>query len=74
MNLIRVVLPACLPACLSCVALQNIGAMQITRVGSRRVIQLGACCAIIMGLIGKQGIQHLQRKDGVFGCGVNTRC
>lgn len=34
---------------------ENIGAMQITRVGSRRVIQLGAVCAIIMGLIGKFG-------------------
>jgi hypothetical protein len=28
--------------------------MQITRVGSRRVVQLGACCAIVMGLIGEQ--------------------
>eukprot|EP00878_Enallax_costatus_P011584 GHUV01012092.1.p1 GENE.GHUV01012092.1~~GHUV01012092.1.p1 ORF type:complete len:539 (+),score=86.91 GHUV01012092.1:909-2525(+) len=34
---------------------ENIGAMQITRVGSRRVVQLGAVCAIIMGLIGKFG-------------------
>jgi hypothetical protein len=33
---------------------QNIGAMQITRVGSRRVVQLGAVCAIIMGLIGEE--------------------
>lgn len=41
---------AALSAC--CSAVQNIGAMQITRVGSRRVIQLGAACAIIMGLIG----------------------
>jgi len=29
--------------------------MQITGVGSRRVIQLGACVAIVFGLIGKVG-------------------
>ncbi len=34
---------------------ENIGAMQITGVGSRRVIQLGACVAIVFGLIGKVG-------------------
>ncbi|KAF8056380.1 NAT1 [Scenedesmus sp. PABB004] len=34
---------------------ENIGALQITRVGSRRVVQIGACFAIIMGLIGKFG-------------------
>jgi hypothetical protein len=32
---------------------ENIGAMQITRVGSVRVVQLGAVCAIIMALIGE---------------------
>lgn len=31
---------------------ENIGAMQITRVGSRFVVQLGAVCMIILGLIG----------------------
>ena len=31
---------------------ENIGAMQITGVGSRRVVQLGAIVAIIFGLIG----------------------
>ena len=34
---------------------ENIGAMQITGVGSRRVIQIGAIIAIIFGLIGKFG-------------------
>ncbi|CAL8465374.1 g4910 [Coccomyxa elongata] len=34
---------------------ENIGAMQLTRVGSRRVIQVGACIAIIISVIGKFG-------------------
>lgn len=34
---------------------ENIGAMQITGVGSKRVIQIGAVIAIIFGLIGKIG-------------------
>ncbi|KAK9789229.1 hypothetical protein WJX73_005194 [Symbiochloris irregularis] len=34
---------------------ENIGAMQITRVGSRRVIQVGSCIIIIVALIGKFG-------------------
>jgi len=33
--------------------METIGAMQITRVGSVRVVQLGAVCAIIMALIGE---------------------
>lgn len=34
---------------------ENIGAIQITRVGSRFVVQLGACLMILLGLIGKFG-------------------
>jgi hypothetical protein len=32
---------------------ENIGAMQITRVGSRLVIQISACWMVAMGLLGK---------------------
>jgi len=34
---------------------ENIGAIQITRVGSRLVVQLGAGCMILLGLVGKFG-------------------
>lgn len=38
---------------LALVVQENIGAMQITGVGSKRVVQIGAVVAIIFGLIGK---------------------
>ena len=44
---------------------ENIGAMQITGVGSRRVIQIGACIAIIFGLIG--GHLWMSLVMGAFG-------
>ena len=31
---------------------ENIGCLQLTRVGSRRVVQIGACIAIILSIIG----------------------
>ena len=31
---------------------ENIGALQLTRVGSRRVIQVGACIMIVISVIG----------------------
>ncbi|CAL5222118.1 g4434 [Coccomyxa viridis] len=34
---------------------ENIGCLQLTRVGSRRVVQIGACIAIILSIIGKFG-------------------
>lgn len=40
---------------LSILLQENIGAMQITGVGSRIVIQVGAIIAVIFGLIGKFG-------------------
>ncbi len=33
---------------------ENIGALQLTRVGSRRVIQVGACIMIVISVIGVQ--------------------
>jgi hypothetical protein len=32
---------------------ENIGCLQLTRVGSRRVVQIGACIAIILSVIGR---------------------
>ena len=42
---------------------ENIGAMQITRVGSRRVVQVGAIIAVIFGLIGATAICAASRQD-----------
>ena len=35
-----------------CIALVHAGALQLTRVGSRRVIQVGAVFAIVISVIG----------------------
>ena len=36
-----------------CADNENIGCLQLTRVGSRRVVQIGACIAIILSVIGR---------------------
>ena len=41
------------PLCVCCADNENIGCLQLTRVGSRRVVQIGACIAIILSIIGQ---------------------
>lgn len=46
---------------------ENIGAIGITRVGSRRVVQYGAICMIVLGIFGKFGALFSTIPDPVIG-------
>ena len=39
-----------------CADNENIGCLQLTRVGSRRIVQIGACIAIILSVIGQPSL------------------
>ncbi|XP_060067638.1 solute carrier family 23 member 1-like [Ylistrum balloti] len=46
---------------------ENIGAIGITKVGSRRVVQIGGCMMLILGCLGKFGAMFVTIPDPVIG-------